>query len=161
MTEPSDLERQWSDAWRSLAEGLRGATGALAAAVMRFEPDAGRLRVSHISAGDGFLDLVRRLLGQPIESLDLRPGAALAEIQGGPMAIEFHGLHQALFGQVPEEVSSTLELSLGIGRSYGLALRRGERLLGTASIFMPAGGGSLEVPELAGWAGMIAGALRQ
>jgi hypothetical protein len=148
-----------AEADRQLAEGLRAATGALAAGVMRFEPWTGRLRLSHLAADRRFLESIRLGLGQPIESLDLRPGAALAEIQKGPAAVEFRGLQEVFFGQVPEELCGALEHSLGIGRAYELALRGGGELLGTASVFMPRDGRGLPVPELETWAAHLSAAL--
>jgi hypothetical protein len=151
--------RSAAEGQRLLAESLRAMTGALAVSVSQFDPQAGKLRVGHVAAAAEVLESARRVLGQPLQSLDLRPGASLAMILHGPWAVEFGGLREVFFGQVPQQLVQDLELALNLGRAYGLALRHGEELLGAATVFMSRGGGGPGIADLASWARTLSEAL--
>lgn len=146
------------DGDRALAEGLLAHTGAVAVSVSRFDPAEGRLRVGHVAAAPQVLALIRQALGQGVESINLRPGASREEILRGPWAVELPGLHALFFGQMPEEVANQMEMSLGCGRLYGLALRSQSEVLGTAVIMMPRGQ-ELPLAPLAAVAEAISAAL--
>lgn len=131
-----------ADLFEHAARGLRRLVPGAAVAVSSIDPAAGRMRV-------------RALVGLP----DAGAAALAAAVGRTPAELEFEGitpevienfasekmvevpggLHGAMFGMVPEPACRELERELGISGAWSIGLRRGNRVLGNATVYPPTG----------------------
>ncbi|MBI5486424.1 MAG: EAL domain-containing protein [Deltaproteobacteria bacterium] len=122
-----------------LTQRLRELTGAVAVTYASYDEATGELVPRHIAMEATVLQSVLRALGVKLDGMRLAVSEdmrqrMLAEVVARPV-----DLHELSFGRIPRPVSTAVHAVAGISEIAALALRQGERVLGTVALFMPKG----------------------
>ena len=149
------------DMYTLACETLKSITGALFTGITSYDSRGHELKVEHVSADSTFVMKASHILGQKVDELRIPLERGHTEQMLSEKAKRLDGLHELMFGAIPEVVADALKEALGIGDVYGLALHYGGKIMGTMPILMPQQGPLLSIEMLKAFANLVTASLQR
>jgi PAS domain S-box-containing protein len=121
----------------AVAEKVRAALDARVFLVALWEPATREMLVRHAAFAGGTFSAVTRIVGRAIVGASCQVDEALEKEMLSDVVSRHTDLSHLSMGLLPQEALAALAKLVGIGESYGLALRCRDSLVGASILVMP------------------------